>query len=1357
MKNLYRILFFFAFITTTVISQTSWTGISNTSWTNSANWTAGIPTATTNAIIGDANFTGPNQPSISTSGAICNSLTIGTGTKTSSLTMGTNNRNLTINGNLIIGARGTLQQTKGNSVNISGDWSNSGTYLATNNNSTVVFAGTSQLLSGATTFRSMTVNASSTLTLNSNIIVTTLVIDGTLDPNEPACTVTGMSSLTVNSGGTLLVKRSTFSGNYSATTKTLAAGSIVSYAASTINQTVDNTLNYSTLIIAGSMTKSLAGNLPALNSTTSSTGNINVNSGTFDLLSYTANRGTTVAGGSVSIANGATIKIGGINSFPINYASVNLGTNSTVEYAGTAQTITPLLYYNLTNSSAGSRTFPSTGTIGISGIFTPGSSSFSVSGSTVSFNGSSSQLIPGFTFNNLTIDNTSGINLSGDVTVNGVLTMTNGIISTGMNNIFLTSSGSISGAGAGKYIYGNLRKGFSTGAQTFKFEIGDAINYTPVDLSFENITTPGDISASTIASEHSNISASPLSNVQSVNRYWTLANSGTVFSNYDATFTFVPGDVDAGANTSNFYGAQYLSSSWSLPDVGTRTSTTTKITGLTGFGDFAIGEKKTFVIAAASDASGTISPSGSVIVPYGNEQSFSITANTGYHITNVIVDGNSQGAISEFTFTNVTTAHTITANFAINTYTLTVNATNGTVTKNPNQLTYDHGTSVELTATPSTGYHFVDWTGDITGSVNPSSFAINTYTLTYTAGSNGTITGTISQTVNHSGNGTQVTAVPNTRYHFVNWSDGVTIPSRTETNVTANVSVTANFAINTYTLTYTAGSNGTITGTLSQTVSYGGNGTQVTAVPNTGYHFINWSDGMLTAARTENNVIANVSVTANFAINTYTLTYTVGSNGTITGTLSQTVNYGGNGAQVTAVPNTGYHFVNWSDGVLTAARTETNVRANVSVTANFAINTYTLTYTAGSNGTITGTISQTVNYGGNGTQVTAVPNTGYHFVNWSDGVLTAARTETNVQANVSVTANFAINTYTLTVNVTHGSVIKNPDQLSYDHGSVVQLEAQADLGYHFRDWSGDYVGTTNPVSVTMDGNKVITANFDPYQIAMQLAVANGWNLVSVPFQMENYEKTAIFPEAISTAYAYNEKYIESPVLSNGIGYWVKFSGVQTLDLGGVLQPLQIISVTQGWNLIGSISQALAVSSITSNPPGIVTSNFFGFSNGYFITDNIQPGKGYWVKADRSGELILSASGNNTSSNSIRIIPTSEQPPSAPGVNDVVPKNIPSQYALMQNYPNPFNPTSVIKYQLPVDSRVNLTIYNLLGEEIITLVDEVQNAGYQSVQWNGLNNSNIKLPSGVYIYNMTAVDIQNQKNIFSEVKKMILLK
>ncbi len=69
------------------------------------------------------------------------------------------------------------------------------------------------------------------------------------------------------------------------------------------------------------------------------------------------------------------------------------------------------------------------------------------------------------------------------------------------------------------------------------------------------------------------------------------------------------------------------------------------------------------------------------------------------------------------------------------------------------------------------------------------------------------------------------------------------------------------------------------------------------------------------------------------------------------------MNHGGSRHPVTAMPNTGYHFVSWSDGVLTAARTDLNVTADLSVTASFAINTYTLTYTAGAGGTIAGHVA----------------------------------------------------------------------------------------------------------------------------------------------------------------------------------------------------------------------------------------------------------------------------------------------------------------------------------------------------------------------------------------------------------------
>ena len=99
---------------------------------------------------------------------------------------------------------------------------------------------------------------------------------------------------------------------------------------------------------------------------------------------------------------------------------------------------------------------------------------------------------------------------------------------------------------------------------------------------------------------------------------------------------------------------------------------------------------------------------------------------------------------------------------------------------------------------------------------------------------------------------------------------------------------------------------------------------------------------------------------------TYTLTYNAGVGGSISGDSPQTVNAGGSGTEVTAVPDAGYHFVYWSDGVLTASRTDTNVTADITVTRQLRPRCYTLTYTAGANGTISRYLAPDRQPGGSG-------------------------------------------------------------------------------------------------------------------------------------------------------------------------------------------------------------------------------------------------------------------------------------------------------------------------------------------------------------------------------------------------------
>jgi FlgD Ig-like domain len=94
--------------------------------------------------------------------------------------------------------------------------------------------------------------------------------------------------------------------------------------------------------------------------------------------------------------------------------------------------------------------------------------------------------------------------------------------------------------------------------------------------------------------------------------------------------------------------------------------------------------------------------------------------------------------------------------------------------------------------------------------------------------------------------------------------------------------------------------------------------------------------------------------------------------------------------------------------------------------------------------------------------------------------------------------------------------------------------------------------------------------------------------------------------------------------------------------------------------------------------------------------------------------------------------------------------IPSEYALDQNYPNPFNPSTTIKYQLTQDSKVNLTIYNLQGQVVRTLVNDNVAAGFQSISWNGKNEMGQTVATGMYVYRI-------QAGSFVSVKKMLMLK
>ena len=270
---------------------------------------------------------------------------------------------------------------------------------------------------------------------------------------------------------------------------------------------------------------------------------------------------------------------------------------------------------------------------------------------------------------------------------------------------------------------------------------------------------------------------------------------------------------------------------------------------------------------------------------------------------------------------------------------------------------------------------------------------------------------------------------------------------------------------------------------------------------------------------------------------------------------------------------------------------------------------------------------------------------------------------------------------------------------------------------------------------------------------IELQVANGWNLVSMPLMVTNNSTINIFPQSISDAFLYSGAYIREDSLSLGHGYWLRFNQAQGLAILGTRVLAETIQVSSGWNLIGSLPTPIPVDAMITAPQGIIQSRIYSYISGYSSVDTLYPGYGYWVKVGEDGSIILNEDVAVLGGRQHYIHTNSDLPPPPPdGESKWGISGLPDDYALEQAYPNPFNPTATIEYSLPSDSRVSLKIYNLLGQLVQTLSNDIEPAGFKQVVWNASNAA-----SGIYFYRLEATSIANTSKTLTQVKKMILLK
>jgi hypothetical protein len=283
-----------------------------------------------------------------------------------------------------------------------------------------------------------------------------------------------------------------------------------------------------------------------------------------------------------------------------------------------------------------------------------------------------------------------------------------------------------------------------------------------------------------------------------------------------------------------------------------------------------------------------------VTVASGTSRAFTITPNSGYKVSSVLVDGASVGAVTTYTFSNVTGNHTISATFSANTvnYTITASANAGGTISPAGATSVSYGSDRAFTITPSAGYRVVSVLvdGASVGAVTTYNFShitanhtiavtfapntsTSTYTITASANAGGTISpsGTVSVS---SGTSRTFRITPNSGYRVGNvYVDGEwigTVTSYTFNNVTANHTIHASFvASGSYAIEASAGTGGTISPSGTVSVSRGASKT-FTITPNSGYKVASvLVDGASVGAVTTytfSSVTANRTISATFAV-----------------------------------------------------------------------------------------------------------------------------------------------------------------------------------------------------------------------------------------------------------------------------------------------------------------------------------------------------------------------------------------------------------------------------------------------------------------------------------------------------------
>ncbi len=689
------------------------------------------------------------------------------------------------------------------------------------------------------------------------------------------------------------------------------------------------------------------------------------------------------------------------------------------------------------------------------------------------------------------------------------------------------------------------------------------------------------------------------------------ADAGTAFDSFLALYSnFDPANPLSNVRVADDDGAGYPHARIVAGGLSANTSYYLVITSYSSqsdaayplYGNYSLtlsGDLAGFAIAAVASpvAGGTVSCSPATVMQ-GGSSTCTAAANAGYTFTGF--SGDCTGGTCAFS--NVSSAKSVVANFALNSYAITATANplaGGSVGCSPNPV--NHGDNSTCTAAANAGYTFTGFSGDCTGGTCAlanvtgarsvtANFVLNSYSITTTAspGAGGTVSCTPNP-VSH-GSGATCTATANAGYTFGSFSGDCSGATCVLASITSAKSVTATFTLNTYAIAAAASpvAGGTVSCTPNP-VSHG-SGATCTATPNANYTFGSFSGDCSGATCTLSNVTSAKSVTASFTLNSYNVATTASpvAGGTVTCTPNP-VNHGSN-SSCTATANAGYTFGSFSGDCTGATCTLSNVTSAKSVTASFTQNTYAITATASP--VAGGTVSCTpdpVTHGSNST-CTATANAGYTFGSFSGDCSGASCTLSNVTSAKSVTASFTQNTYAITTTaspVAGGTVTCTPNPVP--HGGNATCTATPNANYAFGVFSGDCTGATCTLS-NVTALKSVTASFiaNTAPVASNVTLSGTAQVGSALTGAYTYADTENDPQGVSTF-----RWMADTQSSGASKAALTGATSQSYSLGAdvlgkylffCVTPVATSGVSTGVEVCSSASAAIAAQPVEPPPP-----------------------------------------------------------------------------------------------------------------------------------------------------------------------------